>query len=79
MTNNNNFSYGTPYIRGMYKPTHYFSPHYGDQYTYLQYWRRRMCYANYLNYYGTFKGKVKTDPKCQVWDRIINYTSHPMK
>ena len=68
-----------PYVRGMYIPTPYFNSHYPDQYTYLQYWRRRMCYGTYLNYYDIhFKNGRHLNPNCMVWDRIVNYTSYPL-
>ena len=60
-------------IRPMYCPTKYFNASYPDQYTYLQYWRRRMCYNTYLYYSGV---NVPIAPKCKVYDKIINYTSH---
>jgi len=60
-------------IRPMYCPTTYFNHSYPDQYTYLQYWRRRMCYNTYLNYNGI---NVKTAPGCVVYDNMVNYTAH---
>ena len=44
------YSPSHPYIRKAYCPTTYFNASSPDQYTYLQYWRRRMCYNTYLSY-----------------------------
>ena len=40
------------YVRPQYCPTTYFNGNHPDPHTYLQYWRRRMCYCNYLEYFG---------------------------
>ena len=60
-------------IRPMYKPTNYFSATYPDPYTYLQYWRRRMCYNTYLNYNGIHS--VHPANGCVVYDRMVNHTA----
>lgn len=63
-------------IRPMYCPTKYFNPSYPDQYTYLQYWRHRMCYNTYLNYNGI---NVPAAKKCKVYGNIVNYTAYAYK
>ena len=45
-------------IRKAYCPTNYFNGTNPDQYTYLQYWRRRMCYSTYLNYNNPTKPRM---------------------
>ena len=61
-------------IRPMYCPTKYFNRNYPDQYTYLQYWRRRMCYNTYLQYNGV--DHIKNAPGCTVYNHMVNYTAH---
>lgn len=63
-------------IRPMYCPTKYFNPSHPDQYTYLQYWRHRMCYNTYLNYNGI---NVPAAKNCKVYGNIVNYTAHAYK
>ena len=48
------------FIRPCYCPTSYFNASRPDPHTYLQYWRRRMCYMNYLQYNGVLPAKAKT-------------------
>ena len=54
------------FIRPCYCPTSYFNMHRPDPHTYLQYWRRRMCYMNYLQYFGVLPSDAKQ------WPRIGN-------
>ena len=51
------------FIRPCYCPTSYFNAHRPDPHTYLQYWRRRMCYMNYLQYYGVLPSDAKQWPQ----------------
>lgn len=51
------------FIRPCYCPTSYFNQHRPDPHTYLQYWRRRMCYMNYLQYYGVLPSNQTQYPK----------------
>lgn len=61
--------YGKPinsyyqFIRPCYCPTSYFNQHRPDPHTYLQYWRRRMCYMNYLQYMGVLDSRLKQYPQ----------------
>ena len=70
---------GCPYnsnIRTMYCPTFYFNKNYPDPYTYLQYWRRRMCYNTYLQYNGVDHIK-NAGGTCTIYDRMVDHTAHP--
>ena len=51
------------FIRPCYCKTSYFNQLRPDPYTYLQYWRRRMCYMNYLQYYGVLHSNQTQYPK----------------
>ena len=60
------------YIRQMYRPTKYFNSSRPDPYTYLNPWRRRMCYNTYLIYNGI---KVPAAPStCVAYNCVENYT-----
>ena len=50
------------FIRPCYCPTSYFNQYRPDPHTYLQYWRRRMCYMNYLQYYGVLDSNLTQYP-----------------
>lgn len=58
------------FIRPCYCPTSYFNMSRPDPHTYLQYWRRRMCYMNYLQYFGVLPSDATQWPN--------NGTQHPM-
>jgi hypothetical protein len=51
------------FIRPCYCPTTYFNARRPDPHTYLQYWRRRMCYMNYLQYNGILPQGAKKWPE----------------
>ena len=58
------------FIRPCYCPTSYFNASRPDPHTYLQYWRRRMCYMNYLQYFGVLPSDAPQWPN--------NGSAHPM-
>ena len=58
--------------RQMYRQTTYFNNSNPDQYTYLQYWRRRMCYNTYLHYMGNTANPMSKAP-CVAYNRVNDY------
>ena len=50
------------FIRPCYCPTTYFNRTNPDPYTYLGYWRRRMCHLNYMQYMGVLPSNVNSWP-----------------
>ena len=63
-------------IRPMYCPTTYFNQNYPDPYTYLSYWRRRMCYNTYLQYNGV--DHIPNATGCSIYDNMIDHTAHAL-